>query len=243
VVLHMLASILNQTIIETKIYFRYRVFMFWTFVFPILFLLIFSVERESLSFIFPGVVVMALLTTCVNNTVAMVVSERRADIYKRLQVTPLRRSTLIAAKLLNRCLVVVIQMALLFAVAAGLFGIYPHGGWLELALLLTLSALCFLAIAFFISGIVRDEHTANIVSMTVFFTLSVGSNTFFSMSRYPVDIQPIVAALPTTLLATTLRQLMAARVDVMSMWPPLAWIGVYGLIFVGLSIKFFRWSN
>lgn len=235
-------DVLNQTVVETKVYFRHRVLFFWSFGFPLLFLFVFSAERESLQFNFPGVVVMSLLTTCFVNTVSVIVGERQQKLYKRLQVTPLGRRTLIAAKYLNRYLISVVQMVLLFVVGALIFGIWPRSNLLDLALLLSLGALCFLSIATFVAGIVLDEYAANIVAMIVFFVLSFGSNTFFSISLYPAQIQYVVWALPTTHLATTLREIMAGPVDPASMQTALAWLGGYWIVFTLLSVRFFRWE-
>jgi ABC-2 type transport system permease protein len=237
-----LGDILNQTIVETKVYFRHRVLFFWSFGFPLLFLLVFSPEQKSLEFSFSGIVVMSLLTTCFINTVSMIVSERRQKLYKRLKVTPLGQGTLIAAKFVNRYLILVIQMVLLFAVAAVVFNIQPRGSLLDLAIILSLSALCFLSTATFVAGIVMDEYAANIVAMIVFFVLSFGSNTFFSISLYPAEIQPIIWALPTTHLATALREIMAGPSNPATMQTALAWLSGYWLVFTLLSIRFFRWE-
>jgi|GEM_PF-5798315 len=237
-----LEDLLNQTIVETKIYFRHRVLFFWSFGFPLLFVFVFSAERESLQFNFSGIVVMSLLTTCFINTVSMIVGERQQKLYKRLRVTPLGRRTLIMAKFLNRYLISVLQMLLLFAVVGLVFDIWPLGSILNLVIILSLGALCFLSMAIFVAGILLDEHAANIVAMIMFFVLSFGSNTFFSISLYPAQIQSIIWAFPTTHLATVLREIMAGAVNPVSMRSAAVWISSYWIVFSLLSIRFFRWE-
>jgi len=238
-----LAHVLNQASIELKVFSRQKILLFWSFVFPLLFLFGFSIDRTSLDFIFPGMIVTALLTTCVSNTVPLIVSERRYRLYKRLRVTPLKRSTLIAAKLISRYVVVIAQMVVMFTVAGLVFNIWPHGQLWELASLISLGAVCLLSVAFFVAGIVRDEHAANIVSMIVFFTLAFGSNTFFSIDLYPPEIQPVIGMLPTTHMATALREMIAGPASPRTLLPALGWIGAYWLVFTALSIKFFNWEE
>lgn len=241
-------AVLNQTAVECKVFSRYRILLFWSFIFPLLFLAIFSYVPSTggeryIDFSFSGIIMMALLTTCVTNTVSSIVSERTQRLYKRLQATPLKRSTLVFAKFIARYLVVLVQTILLFATARLILNVSVGGNIGLILLTITLAAMCFLSIAFLIAGVITDPSVANIVTMLLFFLLTFGSNSFFPISTYPVYVRSVVELLPSTHVSTAIRGIILYHQELRELLPHYVWLGAYSVLFTFLSIRFFRWDS
>ena len=136
-----------------------------TFVIPILGLVLFSSvpivstgTAHRVDFFAPGVLGLAVISTAMVNIGISTGFERGWGVLKRLGATPLRSSTLLAAKILAVLAVEVVQVVVIGAIAAGL-GWRPHGSaWLAVGAELLATA-AFAGIGFLLAGTLRAEVT------------------------------------------------------------------------------------
>jgi len=203
----------KQTKMETKLFLRYKGTLFWNFVFPLFFMTLFGLifgrdggDVRYIDFLLPGMIVMALMTTCIQSTTISVVSDREKGIFRRLALTPLRRSTLIGSLALTRYLIVLMQTVLLILVAMLLFQAHIKGNWFFFWLILTVGMFSLLGIGFLIASFVRTEESALSISMIVFFLLMFLSPCFWSVETLPKFLRPFSRILPATFLGQALRE-------------------------------------
>jgi len=80
--------LLGQIKLETKLLIRDRAGLFWTLVFPVFFIVLFGLiyrgetwdDITPIQYILPGIIVMAVMTTCIIATVTSFVEEREKGI-------------------------------------------------------------------------------------------------------------------------------------------------------------------
>src|SRR3954447_6205697 len=115
---------------------------------------------RPVDFVLPGVLALAVISTAFVNLGIATGFKRGYGVLKRLGGSPLPRSGLLAAKLLAIAAVEVVQVVLLVAIAAGLFGWRPAA--LSPALLiagLVLGTVTFAGLGLLLAGTLRPEAT------------------------------------------------------------------------------------
>lgn len=243
-------ALVGQVKLETKLWFRQKETMFWTLGFPVFFMLLFGLiwrddtwgNMPAINYLLPGIIVMALMTTCIVATATGIVEEREKGVFRRLSLTPLKRHTLIVGQIANRYLVVLVQAALLIAIAVSFFEASINGNYLLFWAILTLGAICFLSLGFALTGLIKSAKSAHPLSMIVFFVLMFLGGCFFPLDMIPEFLLPVCNTLPSAHMSEALRQVAIGGARVGEVWQellvPVGWL-------VGcstLAVKFFRWE-
>src|SRR4051794_33143518 len=115
---------------------------------------------RPVDFLVPGVLALAVISTAFVNLGIATGFERGQGVLKRLGGSPLPRSGLLVSKLLAVAAVEVVQLVLLVAIAAGVFGWRPAA--LSPALLvggLVLGTVTFAGLGLLVAGTLRPEAT------------------------------------------------------------------------------------
>jgi ABC-type multidrug transport system permease subunit len=68
------------------------------------------------------------------------------------------------------------------------------------------------------------------------------SGSFFSSERFPAMMQPLVQALPLTLVNNALRAIANEGAGLIGVWPQLAALAAWGVLSFLLALRFFLWE-
>jgi ABC-2 type transport system permease protein len=175
-------------------------------------------------------------------TVSAFVEEREKGIYRRLSLTPLKRSTLLAGQILHRYLVILVQTILILLVGIRAFETKIAGNYFLFWLVLTFGALCFLSIGFALTGLIRSARSATPICVSVFFILMSLGGIFVPITMMPDFLQGISNALPSTHLGNALRLVTINGAGISEIWKNLLIVGGWTIGCVAVAIKFFRWE-
>lgn len=242
--------LVGQIKLESKLFLREKEALFWTLAFPVFMIVIFGLIWKdeawdgipTIGYLLPGIIVMAVMTTCIVSTATGVVEDREKGIFRRLSLTPLKRQTLIGGQIVNRYSIVLVQTALLIAVGIAFFGATIGGNLLLFWAVLTLGAISFLALGFALAALIKNEKGAHPVSMIVFFSLMFLGGCFFPIEQMPEFVHPICEALPSLHLNDALRMIAIENAGISDVWREipllLGWLGGCS----ALAVKFFRWE-
>lgn len=244
--------LLGQIAIETKLFLRRKDDLFWTLAFPMFFMVLYGFiygdqmwadyGMRAIDFLLPGVLVMALMVTGVMATASGFAEERGKGIYRRLSLTPLKRSILIIGQILHRYLVIIVQVILLLIVGILAFKIKIAGNYFLFWLILTFGAMCLLSIGFALTGLIRSARSATPISMSVFFILLFLGGILIPINVLPGFLEGFSNTLPTTHLANALRSVIVSGAGISEIWKDLLIVGGWTIGCLGLAIKFFRWE-
>lgn len=243
-------TLVGQVKLETKLLFRDKEALFWTLAFPVFFMLLFgSIWKDdmwgnlpAINYLLPGIIVMALMTTCIVATAVGFVEEREKGIYRRLSLTPLKRHTLIGGQIANRYMVVLLQAAILIAIGVLFFDASIGGNYLLFWAVLTLGALSFLAMGFALTGLIKSSKSAHPLSMIVFFILMFLGGLFFPLEMMPEFLRPVCNALPSAHLNGALRMIAVEGAGISEVWHELPVLLGWLAGCFALAIKFFKWE-
>ncbi len=157
----------------------------------------------------PGILALAVMSTAFTGQAIALGFDRRYGVVRRLAATALPRWLLVAGRLSAVLAVVVIQVVLLSALAAGL-GWQPEPAGLGWALLLVLlGCAAFGSLGILLGGSVRPEITLAVANL-VWFLLLLGGGIVIPVGQLPGPLAAIASALPSGALAEGLRTALSA---------------------------------
>ncbi|GAA4990294.1 ABC transporter permease [Actinopolymorpha pittospori] len=155
----------------------------------------------------PGVLALAVMSTAFTSLAIATAFERRYGVLKRLGVSPLPRTGLLAGKVLAVLLVEAVQVVLI--VAAGLLlGWRPEASVATVGpvvVLVIAGTAAFGALGLLMAGTLRAEATLAAANL-VYLLLVVCGATLVPVHSYPEAMQPVIGWLPSGALAEGMRQ-------------------------------------
>jgi ABC-2 type transport system permease protein len=242
--------LMGQIGLETKLFWRDKRSLFFTFAFPVIMILIFgSVFGDqawagvpAINYLLPGIIVMSLMMVTMNNNTVKITSDREKGVYRRLSLTPLKRQTLLTGHIIVRYIIVLLSTILLIVIGTVVFKANFGGNYFLFLLVLTLGSLIFLTLGFVLSSLVKNTSSAMTLCMAVLFPLMFLGGCFWSLDQMPSFISPICDILPTTHLNAALRMIAVEGAGFGQIWSEfpvmLGWLAGCSI----LAVKFFKWE-
>jgi ABC-2 type transport system permease protein len=243
-------ALMGQIALEIKLFLRRKDELFWNLAFPLFFMVLYGLiygdtiwgEIKAIDYMFPGIIVMALMVNGIMVAATIFVEERGKGIYRRLSLTPLKRHTIIGAQIIQRYMVTLIQTILLLAIGIFGFKVNITGNYFYFWLLLTFGSLCFLSIGFALATLIRSTRSATPICLIVFFMMLFLGGIFFPLDVMPDFMSVIAKFLPSTHLNDAIRLVVIEGAGLGTVWLDLLIVGAWFLVSLVVSIKFFRWE-
>jgi len=205
-----------------------------------------SVDSSALryiDFLVPGLLAMALAQSGIYGVASTLVSWRERGIFRRLKVTPLPLTEFGFARLVLHLVIALVQAAILLLVGRLFFGVHLGIDLVALVPLVTVGALCFIAMGFLIGALARTQQTADVVAQIVTLPMIFLAGVFFSIDTAPAWLRETARFLPLTYLANGLRDVAIRGHSLASTLPDLAVLGGVAVAMSLLSMRFFRWES
>ena len=119
------------------------------------------------------------------------VEERKSGTFRRLLAAPIRRPTVLLAKLVPFTLIGLVQMATLFGIGALVFGMRVGGSWLALALLTVAVVLASVSLGLFIASFGGTERQIGAVGSIVLLVMALLGGAMVPRPIMPDTLQAI----------------------------------------------------
>jgi ABC-type multidrug transport system permease subunit len=170
-----------------------------------------------------------------------IVDARKKRLLKRLIATPMSRPQYLASFVLSRLTLLVIEVGLLLGFGALVFGVPLRGSLLILAAVCVLSSLAFTSLGLLVSSRVQTMEGASGLMNLVMLPMWIFSGVFFSASRFPESIQPLIQALPLTAVVDALRANVLQGAGWQALAPEMGVIVGWLVVSFVLALRLFRW--
>jgi ABC-type multidrug transport system permease subunit len=193
-------------------------------------------------FLFPGLLGMNLMSTGMWSIGFAVADLRRRKVLKRLLVTPMRRSSLLASFLLSRLVWLSVELAVLVAFAVLVLGVPFRGGVAAFLVLALVGATVFSGLGLLATARVKTLEAASGMLNLVMMPMWLASGVFFSYERFPDAVHPVLRLLPLTALNDALRAVMLDGGGAAAIAPELGVLVAWGVLGFLLALKIFRWQ-
>lgn len=201
---------------ELKTYFRQGDTVFFTFLFPLVMLLIFSVafseatfgppgdEISAAQFYLPAMLAAGLLLSGLQNLAIDIATEKSDGTLKRFAGTPLPVVSYFIGKIGVVLVTGVLQAALLIAVAAIVFRVElptELGAWATYGWVFVLGVATSAVLGIALSGLPRSGKSATAVIIPITLVLQFISGVYLSFTSLPEWLQNVASVFPLKWMA------------------------------------------
>jgi len=245
-------SLLKMTWMEAKLFLREPVGVFFTLVFPLMYLFLFgSISgneptpqfggQRMIDASIPGLIAMIIGTTGLMSITMTMATYRENGVLRRLRTTPVSPLVVLVAQVIVVFSMTALGMLLLVIAGKLVYHVRFAGNAFSMLAGFILSSLSFFGIGFILAGSMPTARTAWIVGMVLLYPMIFLSGAFFAVELLPAAVQKVSAFMPLTYVVNLLGGL----------WTGQPWgdhlldVGVLvGLLLLGIiiSVKTFRWE-
>jgi ABC-type multidrug transport system permease subunit len=135
----------------------------------------------------------------------------------------------------------VIEVLFFLGFAKFVFGVPFRGSLVELGALCVLTSLSFSTLGLLIASRARTMEAASGLMNLAMLPMWILSGVFFSATRFPALLQPLVRALPLTAAIDALRGNMLQGMSLAQMTAPVMVLVAWLLVCFAVSLRIFRW--
>jgi len=248
------ALVAHQVRYEQKAYWRNPASAFFTFVFPLVFLVIFASLNGGLTvlgglaynqFYVPAIIAFGVMSATYTQLAITLSLRRQSGELKRLRSTPLPSWALITGLIGNSVVVAVLITVLTSALGITVYGVVFPGHWLALLVALFVGAATFCGIGVLVSTLVPNADAAPAIVNAVFFPVVFLSGTFF-----PVPAGSVLARIADILPVRHFNQAVFTAFDPRLphgpargfAWNDIAVLALWGAAASLLAVRRFRWE-
>ncbi len=193
-----MSKFINVVVIETKMYLRTKIAVFFTFLFPFFLLFLFGLiwGKRYIPFLVPMLIAMVASSTAIYTIGPILPVYKEAGIFKRISVSPLRGWTYIYGLVSSRFIIVLAQSLILILASEIIYGIQIKGNLLFLMVSLIIGIFSILSIGGLIAGISKNMETATAIANITFVPLMFLSGAFIPIFILPNFLKKIASVSP-----------------------------------------------
>ncbi len=208
---------------EQRSYWRNRGRGVFTFVFPLMFLVIFASldkgarisSRGNIAyddFFVPGILAYGIITTTFMNLAMNTAILRDQGVLKRMQGTPLPTSAYVAARIISAALVTLAMTIVVLGLGASAYGLQLRAAQLPALLLtLVLGTATFTSMGIGLTRFISTAESGPVVVNLLVFPLTFISNIWFPTDSLPRFLRTIAGIFPIRPLASGLQYVFDPR--------------------------------
>jgi ABC-2 type transport system permease protein len=244
----------RQVRYENRAFWRNPAAAFFTFAFPLLFMVIFNVIFGGASpgpggfrasdFFTPALIVFSVITATYTNIAMTVTIARDRGILKRVRGTPLPAWAYLFGRIAHAVLVAVLLFLIVSAFGAIAYGVeFPSARAGELLLVLALGAATFCALGLAVSALMPNADAAPAIVNATILPLLFVSNVFIRITDPPAWLDLLAGFFPVRPFANSMLTVYSPEVIGRGLeWQELAVLAAWGVAGVLFSLRFFSWE-
>ncbi|MEO7295690.1 MAG: ABC transporter permease [Candidatus Limnocylindria bacterium] len=230
---------------ENRAFWRNPPAAFFTFAFPLLFMVIFNVlfGAGAAGFFTPAIIVFGVVTATYTNLAMTVTIARDEGILKRIRGTPLPAWAYLAGRIGHSVAIAFLLVVIVAGFGMLVYGVdVPWGALPIILLLLVVAAVTFSALGLFVSGLIPNADAAPAVVNASILPVLFISNVFVQMENAPAWLDTVSYLLPVRHFADAMMRLYATGADAGVPWLEIGVIGLWGVLGVFGALRFFSWE-
>jgi ABC-type multidrug transport system permease subunit len=203
--------------------------------------LVHETGARYIDFVVPGLLGMNLMGSAMWGLGFAIVEARQKKLLKRLVASPMPKWQYLASYLLSRLAMLIIEVAFFLGFAKIAFGVPFRGPLWQLCLLCLMTSLAFSGLGLLVSSRAKTMEAVSGLMNLVMLPMWILSGVFFSASRFPAVVQPVVRALPLTAAIEAMRGNMLQGTGLEQMMPQVGLLAFWFIVPFVVSLRIFRW--
>ena len=194
-----------------------------------------------IDFLLPGLIGMNLLGSSLWGVGFTIVTQRKDKLLKRFAATPMRRSDFLLSLMASRMILITIEIVALLAIGEFAFGVHCHGSLAAAFAVSAVTGISSTGLGLCVAARTANTEVAGGLVNFVMMPMWLLSGSFFSATRFPDWLQPVVQALPLTAHNDALRAVMNEGATLASQAGELGILAVWGVVTFAAALSLFRW--
>lgn len=191
------ALTLRQFRYNNKAFWRNPAAAFFTFAFPIMFLVIFNAIFGEAEFFVPGIATFGIVSASYTNLAMTMTFLREEGVLKRVRGTPLPPETFMMARVVHAIFLAYILVAIIAAFGAGFYGVaLPLDTLPAFILAIGVEAACFCALGLAITAVIPNTDAAPAIVNALVVPLAFISDVWAPYDNVPPWLQAVADFLP-----------------------------------------------
>jgi len=248
------ALVLHQFRYERKVFWRSPPAVFFTVMFPVIFLILFSslfgngeideLGIKASAYYVPAIITLAVVSATLVNVAMRVVEMRESGRLKRLRGTPLPTSAYIGGRICNAFVVSLLMVVLVTAIGHFLYGVpIPTETIPALLVTLLVGTFAFCSLGLALSCAIPSEEASPPITNFVVLPLYFVSGVFVPESEIPTGVLHIADVFPIRhFFEAFLTAFDPLTTGTGFEWGDLAIVAIWGLAGIAITLRFFSWS-
>ena len=250
---------LRQVGFENRSFWRNPPAAFFTFVFPLMFLLIFNLifggddipigggrTISGSTFYVPAIAAFSVITACYTNIAISVATARDLGILKRVRGTPLSPFAYLLARVIHSSAIALLLVGVVTLAGALFYGVDAPTGDLPLFVLtIVVGAAAFSALGLALTSVIPTAQAAPAVVNASVLPLLFISNVFIPVNRAPEWLETFSKLFPVRHYADAMSASFVPDTlgpDYVFDWTSLLVVALWGVAGLLLASRFFSWE-
>jgi ABC-2 type transport system permease protein len=198
---------------------------------------------KSIQFVTPGLLGWAVAMSACFGAAATLQGWRNSKLLRRLQLSPVRAGSVVAARVLVTVMIALVQMAVFVGLGTLAFGLQLTGWWWVAIPLLVTGTLAFMSLGLLAGALAKTQEGA--VNLANFFVLPMAflSGSFFPLEGAPGWLQGISQALPLRHLNDGMMDVMVRGQGPGAVLAPMGILLGFAAVVTLLAARLFRWEG
>lgn len=201
-----------------------------------------TADLSQFDYTFSGLIGFSILGLGIFSMANGFTSDKKTGALRRMRVAPIQAWHIIVATALNRVIIGIATVAIMFAVGVLLFDFNMRGDYFSFIIFSIIGTICMFGFGMAIAGWARDDNQAAPISNIVAFPMMFLSGVFFPRFLMPEWLQGITAYIPLTPVIDGLRQILTEGATLLDLGPELAIIAAWSVVIYVIAFKTFRWE-
>jgi ABC-2 type transport system permease protein len=200
----------------------------------------YNAELDYLDFMVPGILVVLVTMIGTLLTAMNIVREKESGTLDQLNVTPVTRSTFIAAKLIPLWSLALVDLAVGLALAHFVFHVPMRGSLVIVFFAAGIYLVGALGIGLWISTVAQTQQQAMFVTFSIMLVYILMSGLFTPVSGMPVWAQWIAQASPITHFVRLMRAVLLKGAGLADVARQLVILAAIGIAVLTLAVRQYR---
>jgi ABC-2 type transport system permease protein len=195
-----------------------------------------------IDFVVPGLLGMNLMGSAMWGLGFSIVDGRQKKLLKRMVASPMPRWQYLMGYLLSRLIMLAVEVVVFLGFSKLVFGVPFRGPLWQLGLLCLLVSMVFSALGLLTASRARTMEAVSGLMNLVMLPMWILSGVFFSASRFPAIVQPLVRALPLTAAIDAIRGNMLQGVQLGQLTVQVGILLAWFAVPFAVALRIFRWK-
>ena len=238
------ALLLRQVRYQNKSFWRNPAAAFFTFAFPIMFLVIFNALFGEPQFFVAGIAAFSIVSACFTNIAMAVTYAREEGVLKRMRGTPLPASIYLGARIIHAIFLAYILVAVIATFGTVFYGVdLPADSLGAFLLSVGVAGAAFCAMGMAITSRIPNVDAAPAIVNALVIPASFISNVFAPYDNVPPWLQWIADHLPLKHTVDTMEtSFNPVPGQSVYEWFDLGVVAAWGIFGLVMALLFFRWE-